>query len=181
MFPQGWEEGIFAVFKLCSLAVPSFDRPPRECGYLRSAGSSRPREWRRRLRGLPAPHRPVARPLCRVAGPTSVVSSVVRLLLICGAVGLLCSSVRPRLRCQVQSRCCCCHCGHLLLIPKPAVKCTLQAPTPRSFPEGRPLLVQTSGRAPGRRLPGLGLGAGGRGPGAASTECESCRLFSLFQ
>ena len=97
---------------------------------------------------LPASHRFVARPSCRVAGHASVVSSVMRLLLIRGALGLVYSSARPFLRCQVQSCCCCCHCGHLLLIMKLAVKCTLKAPTPRSFPEGRPLLVQTGGRAP---------------------------------
>lgn len=47
------------------------------------------------LRVLPASHRFVARPSCRVAGHASVVSSVTRLLLIRGALGLVYSAARP--------------------------------------------------------------------------------------
>lgn len=185
--PRARKQAIFTVFKMCSLSIPSFDCPPRECdtcvqSILSNLGSESagPPQG---LHALPASRRSVACPSCCVAGHASVVSSVLRPLLIFGAVGLVYSSARPFLRCQVQSCCCCCHCGHLLLIMKLTVKCTLKAPTPHSFPEGRPLLVQTSGRAPwGRRLPGPGAErAGGRGPRAASTKCDSCCLFSLFQ
>ena len=57
----------------------------------------------------------------------------------------------------------------------------IESSHPTQFPEGRPLLVQTSGRAPGRRLPGLGAErAGGRGPRAASTIVipVACFLYS---
>ena len=72
----------------------------------------------------------------------------------------------------------------MLLILKLAVKCTLKVPTPGSFPGGRPLLVQTVGRAPWGQAggpPGLGAErAGSRGPRAASTIVipVACFLYS---
>lgn len=82
----------------------------------------------------------------------------------------------PEMSSHVLSLCC------LLLIVKLVAKYMSEAPAPCSFPKWRPLLVQTSGKAPwGQESPGLGLRGMGTGDlelPAPSVIPVACFLYS---